>query len=598
MHMIVNMEALIHKYLKKEQVILQDGQQQPLSDVEKAVSAEVKRVFASLRQNNLIGDAITSFNIKIKSGMARFRDLGIFIYQGEKDAKKLGDFIFKYTEKFSKEKLGEFFGDEAKFCNKVLKYYLSHFNFEKMFVTDAMRYFLTFTEIPGEAQKIERVCYSFAEKYAEDNPDLMDYDNLCILSFLIIMCHSNLYNPNVDPRQKMSFDMFKSMAKEIKVQGQSLQLEYVKRVYDNIVSKPIAVHWAQQRKDFLKEASSANLKRKEELTRIENTKNLEEMNEALGALKEKNKKKMQNNSSEETPYLKINNLNFMKPFLNIMWKELSAFFSILIENMAQDSEFEEVVSCAISLIRQADYFDMDQERDAFIMVFIQFSGLDLIENKELSRKNLYFITVLVELGCKYPQHLHKGWKILLNTIMKIDYLLSIAGGADKKARQELKDAKLKNKGKKDIELSNCHEISTFVSRHLIDMIFNCPSNLDNRSVNDFFDSLGQLALERIGHRDFNDIIQRIVSVLGAVTSSNRKYEDQLVFFETVCHRYVDLIKFSKDKDQSLNFYCIDSLKQIIVQFLSRRETIETNNQQRILQPFINAAKGNKKLTRN
>ena len=82
---------------------------------------------------------------------------------------------------------------------------------------------------------------------------------------------------------------------------------------------------------------------------------------------------------------------------------------------------------------------MDEERDAFINVFIQFSGLDLIENRELSDKNFIFINTLVDLGCKHPHNLHKGWKIVLNTILKIDYFHMIGAGADKKARAESKE---------------------------------------------------------------------------------------------------------------------------------------------------------------
>lgn len=460
-----------------------------------------------------------------------------------------------------------------------------------MFIADAERYFLTFTETPGEAQKIERICYGFAEKFSEDNPDLMDYNAACILSFLIMMCHSNLYNPNVDPRQKMTSEMFRSMAKEIKVDGQPLSPDYVKRVYDNIAAKPIAIHWSQKRKDFLKEAATANAKRKEELTKIENTKVLEEVNECLSILKEKKKQVIVEENSERE-YLKISNINLIRPYLSTMWKELSAFFSILIETMPEDSDFDEVVKCAISLVKQADYFDMDQERDAFIMLFIQFSGLDLVENKELTGKNLYFIRMLVDLGYRYPDHLHKGWKILLRTVLKIDYLLSIAAGADKKARQELKDqAKNKNKQRKDIELYNCQQITTFIPKSLIDSIFKTPTVLDKRSVIDFFDSLCELARENINHRDFNEIIQRIVSVLADVTSTTRAFSDQLKFFETVSNQYVQLIIDTKDQDMALNFYCIDSLKQIIGQFLSRKETVDSDNQQVVLMPLQRAATG-------
>ena len=51
-------------------------------------------------------EAITQFNLKVKSGLEKFREMGI--YSNEEQFSELADFIFKYTDKFSKEKLGDF----------------------------------------------------------------------------------------------------------------------------------------------------------------------------------------------------------------------------------------------------------------------------------------------------------------------------------------------------------------------------------------------------------------------------------------------------------------------------------------------------------
>jgi brefeldin A-inhibited guanine nucleotide-exchange protein len=58
-----------------------------------------------------------------------------------------------------------------------------------------MRYFLALFELPGEGQKVERILEKFAQKFSEDNIKEYDSDGAYLCSFLLLMLHTNVYNP-------------------------------------------------------------------------------------------------------------------------------------------------------------------------------------------------------------------------------------------------------------------------------------------------------------------------------------------------------------------------------------------------------------------
>ena len=521
------------------------------------------------------------------------------IYSGEEQPKELADFIFKYTDKFSKERLGEFLSDEGEFNEKVLVHYVKHFSFEGVFLPDAFRYFLTFLELAGESQKIERVCYKFAYRYLEEHPDYMSEDGICIFTFLMVMCHTQLYNPNIEPKHRMSLEAFISMASRCEQNREPPSTEFCTKVYTNILNKPLAIHWAQKRRDFLKEALSANAKKKEELCKIETTKILEELDSNLELLKEQKEKKTRKNFRKETEsedtnqaYLKFGNMNLLKPFLSSMWKELFAFFSILIENMPDDSDFSEVVQCATRMMKLADLFDMDEERDAFITVFIQFSGLDLIENRELTGKNLYFIRTLIGLGANYPNNLHKGWKIVLNTVIKIDYYRDLGAGAEKKAR--LEKGEQKQRGKRDVEFINSQNISNLLSSasSSTDSIFINTLNIDQRSITDLVASLCLIAQEKIGRKDFSDVFFKILSCLDL--NFKRPIEELLeILSAAIAKTYVEIIRTLEESNfptkETDIMVVVDSLKQILERFLGNKTALSKGYQPLILAPLLEIA---------
>lgn len=68
--------------------------------------------------------------------------------------------------------IGELFGMEGDFYEEMRSHYLENLDFKEKDILEAMRYFLTFLELPGEGQKLERILESFAKKYNKDNVGL------------------------------------------------------------------------------------------------------------------------------------------------------------------------------------------------------------------------------------------------------------------------------------------------------------------------------------------------------------------------------------------------------------------------------------------
>jgi hypothetical protein len=92
----------------------------------------------------------------------------------------------------------------------------------------------------------------------------------------------------------------------------------------------------------------------------------------------------------------------------------------LIENCNDEQILNDLNSKAKLMIKMANLFGLSEERDAFIFMFVQFSGLDLIQNRELTKKNNAFIFSLLDLGSSFPNYLQEGWKLILNSALKLE----------------------------------------------------------------------------------------------------------------------------------------------------------------------------------
>ena len=76
------------------------------------------------------------------------------------------------------------------------------------------RQFLWSFRLPGEAQKIDRMMESFAQRYCQLNPDIFTNSDTCyVLSFAIIMLNTSLHNPSV--KDKPTVEQFISMNRDV-----------------------------------------------------------------------------------------------------------------------------------------------------------------------------------------------------------------------------------------------------------------------------------------------------------------------------------------------------------------------------------------------
>jgi hypothetical protein len=138
----------------------------------------------------------------------------------------------------------------------------------------------------------------------------------------------------------------------------------------------------------------------------------------------------------------------------------------------------------------------------------------------------------------------------LNTILKIDFLHHIGGGADKKTRNEHLTLQSKNKatkGKKDIELANCQEINKQFSYDKITEVYLSSQAIDRRSIIDFFESTCELALERVDQMEFFEITQKIAQCVEL--NNSRPYEEWQAIFEVISRYYILIIKRCKEKGE-------------------------------------------------
>jgi len=99
----------------------------------------------------------------------------------------VAQFLYK-GEGLNKTMIGDYLGERNDFNEAVLKAFVELHDFTDLILVQALRQFLWSFRLPGEAQKIDRMMESFAQRYCQLNPDIFTNSDTCyVLSFAIIM---------------------------------------------------------------------------------------------------------------------------------------------------------------------------------------------------------------------------------------------------------------------------------------------------------------------------------------------------------------------------------------------------------------------------
>nr|XP_027200052.1 probable serine/threonine-protein kinase DDB_G0267686 [Dermatophagoides pteronyssinus] len=142
--------------------------------------------------------------------------------------------IFLLTRKgVSKQMIGEYLADNNQFNKLVLKAFIAEINLNGLIVDEALRSFQMNFRFPGEAQKIERLVESFADRYKECNPnDVLSRDSIFILAFAIIMLNTDLHKPT-NIKHRMTQEQWLSNLKGVFSEG-DLSSQFLLGIYKRI----------------------------------------------------------------------------------------------------------------------------------------------------------------------------------------------------------------------------------------------------------------------------------------------------------------------------------------------------------------------------
>lgn len=127
--------------------------------------------------------------------------------------------------------------DKDNFYLEVLQQFTDTFDFTGMKFDGALRLFLESFQLPGEAQKIDRIVNCFGTRYYQQNTTVLrSADATYVLAYSVIMLNTDAHNDQV--KQKMTLEQFKRNNRGIN-DGESLPDDFQEELYNSIVSNAI-----------------------------------------------------------------------------------------------------------------------------------------------------------------------------------------------------------------------------------------------------------------------------------------------------------------------------------------------------------------------
>ncbi|KAG8446647.1 hypothetical protein GDO86_014192 [Hymenochirus boettgeri] len=174
------------------------------------------------------------FNMDPKKGIQFMIENGLL----KSTCEDIAQFLYK-GEGLNKTAIGDYLGERDDLNIHVLHIFVELHEFMDLNLVQALRQFLWSFRLPGEAQKIDRMMETFAQRYCQCNPEVFQSTDTCyILSFAIIMLNTSLHNPNV--KDKPSVDRFIAMNRGIN-NGGDLPEELLRNLYDSIKNEPFKI---------------------------------------------------------------------------------------------------------------------------------------------------------------------------------------------------------------------------------------------------------------------------------------------------------------------------------------------------------------------
>lgn len=179
--------------------------------------------------------AVDFFNIKPIEGINYASKNGLI----ENSPDGVALFLHKENALLNPKFMGELLSHRDQ--TALLYAFVKRLNFENMGLDEAIRQFLQYFLLPGEAELIDRLMEALATRYVENNPNSFpNKDTAFIFAFGIIMLNTDAHNPNIPPDKKMTKNQYIKNHRTLwGPDGQDPPQELMESIYDRIVMEEI-----------------------------------------------------------------------------------------------------------------------------------------------------------------------------------------------------------------------------------------------------------------------------------------------------------------------------------------------------------------------
>nr|GMC59447.1 ARF guanine-nucleotide exchange factor GNOM-like [Ipomoea batatas] len=330
------------------------------------------------------------FNQDPKKGLEFVQ--GMHLLPAKLDAVSVASF-FRYAPGLDKNLVGDFLGSHDEFCIAVLHEFSRTFDFRDMNLDTALRVFLETFRLPGESQKIQRVLEAFAERYYEQSQDILaNKDAALLLSYSLIMLNTDQHNAQV--KKKMTEDDFIRNNRRING-GNDLPREFLSELYNSIRENEIRM---------MPDASAG-----------------------ASAMMPSYWIGLVHRSNQTAPFIACD----MKPYLDrhlfaILSGPTIAAISVVFDNVEQEDVMKTCVDGFLAIAKISATYNFDEVLDDLVVSLCKFTNLlipsyfeDFILTYGDDSKARMATTAVFTIANKYGDHIHLGWKNILDCILSL-----------------------------------------------------------------------------------------------------------------------------------------------------------------------------------
>ena len=537
---------------------------------------------SNLKKKYELQSAATKFNMKIKVGLEYLKSIG---YINDKDidseAKDISSF-FRNTPNLKKENIGEFLGENTDLSIKTLKYFTESFDFKNIDIVQALRLFLSTFLLPAEGQKIDRIIEHFASEYYNDNPTLFaNADSAYYLFYGIMILQTELHNPNV--KDRMTLEGFKKL-----LEGQNIEVnldgEYLTDIYNQILEEPLSLPEIEEEKEKQeKEKNDLGYSRIKQ--RLINEFNY-------------NSKIKKNNN---TIYIKLKESDipdYLSQFMASIITPLHTIFNTVVEESDDPLLYNQAILGISYSIKILGLLNLEQQKK---IIFSNLCSLtNLLQVKIIKDKNLLCIKELLSIANSDYRYCKGSYSYILEIINKLYYYLSLISMPKEERETFFKTKKQKaaeTNNKKTISLVEENilsekEIMKILSKEIylndFEKIFLKTLNFDSATLLEFVNSICDIARYEFGNNGLGKIffLQKIVEISELNLFSRPRFNWNNIW-KILSEFFVD-IGCSTDSENSAN--AMDSLRQLAMKFLQKKEGENYHFQKDFLLPFLDTWK--------